>query len=96
MRDELFVEYKVITFNRDDSTVYTMDKPGPGDDINNWPDGNWTIVQSASGVWIVVGDMLVTDVDPEHLNLETEVKIIDNNTIEIVELVTRTIYYRVP
>ncbi len=96
MGDELFGEYKVKTFNSDGSTVYTMDTPGPGDDINNWPDGSWTIVQTASGVWIVVGDMLVTDVDPEHLNLETEVKIIDNNTIEIVELVTRTIYYRVP
>ncbi len=96
MRDELFGEYKVKTFNRDGSTVFSMDKPGPGDDINNWPDGSWTIVQSATGVWIVVGDILVADVDPEHLSLETEVKIIDNNTIEIVELVTRTIYYRVP
>lgn len=96
MRDELFGEYMVKTFNRDGSTVFSMDKPGPGDDINNWPDGSWTIVQSATGEWAVVGDMLVAAVDPEHLSLETEVKIIDNNTIEIVELVTRTIYYRVP
>ena len=96
MRDELFGEYKVKTFNSDGSTVFSMDKPGSGDDINNWPGGGWTIVQSATGEWAVVGDLLVAAVTPEHLSLETEVKIIDSNTIEIVELHTKTLYYRVP
>jgi hypothetical protein len=96
MRDELFGEYKVKTFNSDGSTVFSMDKPGSGDDINNWPGGGWTIVQSATGEWAIVGDLLVAAVTPEHLSLETEVKIIDSNTIEIVELLTKTLYYRVP
>ncbi len=96
MRDELFGEYKVKTFNSDGSTVFSMDKPGSGDDINNWPGGGWTIVQSATGEWAVVGDLLVAAVTPEHLSLETEVKIIDSNTIEIMELHTKTLYYRVP
>ncbi len=96
MRDELFGEYKVKTFNSDGSTVFSMDKPGSGDDINNWPGGGWTIVQSATGEWAIVGDLLVAAVAPEHLSLETEVKIIDSNTIEIVELHTKTLYYRVP
>lgn len=53
MRDELFGEYKVKTFNRDGSTVYTMDKPGPGDDINNWPDRSWTIDRKINN-WLAV------------------------------------------
>jgi hypothetical protein len=96
MRDELFGEYMVKTFNRDGSAIFSMDKPGSGDDINNWPGGTWTIVQSATGEWVVMGDLLVAAVTPEHLSLETEVKIIDSNTIEIVEMHTKTLYYRVP
>lgn len=96
MRDELFGEYMVKTFNSDGSTVFSMDKPGAGDDINNWPGGTWTIVQAAAGEWVVMGDLLVAAVTPEHLSLETEVKIIDSNTIEIVEMHTKTLYYRVP
>jgi len=97
MRDELFGEYMTKTFNANGTTIFTMDKPGgAGDDINNWPGGTWQIVEAASGEWAVVGPLLVADVTPEHLSLETEVKIIDQNTIEIVEMHTKTLYYRIP
>lgn len=97
MGEELFGEYQTRTFNADGTTVFTMDKPGgAGDDINNWPGGGWTIVESARGEWAIVGDLLVAAVEPEHLSVETEVKIIDQNTIEIVELHTKRIYKRVP
>jgi hypothetical protein len=96
MRDELFGEFKVKTFNADGSATFSMDKPSPGDDINNWPGGGWKIVESATGKWITDGAILIATVTPEHLSLDTEVKIIDENTIEIVEMHTKTLYYRVP
>jgi hypothetical protein len=97
MADELFGEYRVKTFKADGTAIHTMDKPGgSGDDINNWPNGDWTIVESASGTWRVSGTTLITEVEPEFLGLDTEVKIIDENTIEIWELHTKTLYYRVP
>jgi hypothetical protein len=45
---------------------------------------------------IADGVTLIANVTPEHLSLDTEVKIIDENTIEIVEMHTKTLYYRVP
>ncbi len=97
MADELFGEYRVKTFKADGTAIHTMDKPGgPGDDINNWPNGNWTIVESAIGTWTVSGITLITEVEPDFLGLDTEVKIIDEDTIEIWELHTKTLYYRVP
>ncbi|MDZ4132643.1 MAG: hypothetical protein U1E11_05845, partial [Dethiobacteria bacterium] len=96
MRDELFGEFKVKSFNADGSATFSMDKPSPGDDINNWPGGGWKIVESATGKWITDGAMLIASVTPEHLSLDTEVKIVDENTIEIVEMHTKTLYYRVP
>jgi len=90
------VERKVLVLYYDGTIESYYAKPGPSDTEETWLGGSWQLDEPAQGIWHVDGNRLIASFDNDSISFETDVRIIDTNTIEIEVFYTRSEYKRLP
>ncbi|MBW6462964.1 MAG: hypothetical protein K0B84_02085 [Firmicutes bacterium] len=92
----VLVERTIRVFNADGTVLGIVAKPGSGDTEATWNTGSWEKDAPINGTWIVDGDMLIVEFENDLISFETEVRVVDANTIVIKEVHTLYDYYRLP
>ena len=92
----VMVERSVLTFEKEGSAMTYYATPGAGDTEETWQTGSWKKDEPISGTWKAEGNMLTAEFENELNSFETEVRVVDANTIVIEVFYTRSEYVRLP
>ncbi|MEN1761164.1 MULTISPECIES: hypothetical protein [Anoxynatronum] len=92
----VMVERSVLTFEKDGSAMTYYATPGAGDSEETWHTGSWKKDEPIGGTWKTAGNMLTAEFENESSSFETEVRVVDANTIVIEVFYTRSEYVRLP
>ncbi len=90
------VERKVLVLYYDGIIESYYATPGPDDTEATWLGGSWQLDEPARGTWHIDGNRLAASFDNDSISFETDVRVIDANSIEIEVFYTRSEYHRLP
>ncbi len=94
----VMVERQVLYFFNDGTTQICYATPGPGATEENFfgVGTPWKLDDPVSGKWRVEGKKLIAKFEIDSISFETDVRVIDADSIEIEVFYTRKIFRRLP
>ena len=92
----VMVEREVLAIYYDGKIEKYYATPSASDTEETWVGGSWKLDEPAPGTWRIVGNKLITKFENDSISFETDVQVIDADSIEIEVFYTRKEYRRLP
>lgn len=92
----VMTERQVLAIYYDGTIELYYATPGASDTEETWVGGSWELDETAPGTWRVDGNKLIAKFENDSISFETDVRVIDTDSIEIEVFYTRSEYRRLP
>ena len=92
----VMTERRVFAIYYDGTIESYYATPGTDDTEETWVGGSWKLDEPAPGTWRVDGEKLIAKFEYDSISFETDVRVIDADSIEIEVFYTRSEYRRLP